>query len=105
MQNRSLMISAERRAWEFCSRSYFEYTSEFEDGLWAENEELAREMAEVENAVWQVTDEKCREVLWKRYIWGRKWAEIAEEMLYSEQHIHRLHKKALEMVAVPINYR
>ena len=105
MQNRSLMISAERRAWEICSRSYFEYTSEFEDRLWAENEELSREMAEVENAVGQITDEKCREVLWERYISGKKWTEIAEKMLYSEQHIHRLHQRALKMVVIPMDHR
>ena len=45
LQNRSQMLSAEHRAWEICSRNYFEYTSEFEDRLWAENEELAGEMA------------------------------------------------------------
>lgn len=105
LQNRSKMLSAERRAWEICSRSYFEYTSEFEDKLWSENEELAREMAEVEKAVERLSGGNCREVLWKRYISGKKWAEIAEEMCYSEQHLHRLHQKALEMVVLPTEYR
>lgn len=105
VQNRSLMLSAERRAWEICSRSYFEYTSEFEDKLWSENEGLAREMAEVEKAIERLSDGNCREVLWERYISGKKWAEIAEEMCYSEQHLHRLHNKALELVVLPTGYR
>ena len=105
LQNRSRMLSAERRAWEICSRNYFEYTSEFEDRLWAENEELACEMAEVEKAVGRLSDGNCRQVLWERYISGKKWVEIAEEMLYSEQHIHRLHKKALGLIIVPMKYR
>ena len=104
LENRSRMLSAERRAWEICSRNYFEYTSDFEDSLWAENEELACEMAEVEKAVGRLADGNCRQVLWERYISGKKWTEIAEEMCYSEQHIHRLHQKALRLVVVPMKY-
>lgn len=105
LQNRSRMLSAERRAWEICSRNYFEYTSEFEDRLWSENEELACEMAEVEKVLGRISDGNCRQVLWERYILGKKWVEIAEEMCYSEQHIHRLHKKALGLIVVPMKYR
>lgn len=105
IQNRSRMLSAERRAWEICSRNYFEYTSEFEDKLWEENEKLACEMAEAEKAVERLPDGNCKQILWERYILGKKWADIAEEMCYSEQHIHRLHKKALEQVVLPIRYR
>lgn len=104
-QNRSRMISAERRAWEICSRNYFEYTSEFEDKLWEENEELAREMVDVERAIEQLSDGNCKQVLCKRYISGKKWSEIAEEMCYSEQHIHRLHQKALNQLILPLRYR
>lgn len=105
LQNRSLMLSAERKAWEICTRNYFEYISEFEDKLWAENEELACEMSEVEKAVGRLPNGNSKQVLWERYISGKKWAEIAEEMCYSEQHIHRLHNKALELIVVPMKYR
>lgn len=104
LQNREKMLSAERRAWEICSRKYFEHASEFEDRLWEENEELACVMADIERTVGRLSEGNLKEVLWGRYIEGRKWADIAEKMCYSEQHIHRLHKKALGQVVVPMKY-
>lgn len=105
LQNREKMLSTERRAWEICSRKYFDHASEFEDRLWEENEELACVMADIERAVGRLADGNMKEVLWERYIEGRKWTEIAEKMCYSEQHIHRLHQKALGQVVVPIKYK
>lgn len=105
LQNREQMNSAERRAWEICSRRYFEYTSEFQDKLWEENEELACRMADIEKALEHIPNGCGKDILRERYINGKKWNEITEIMCYSEQHVHRLHKKALDMVIVPIKYR
>ena len=41
-------------------------------------------------------DETERQLLFERYIKCAKWEDIAEEMGYSLQHIHRLHNKAIE---------
>lgn len=102
--NRQRMIKTERRAWELCSRSYFEYSADFEDRLWEENERLAKLMADIERVVNRISDKKEREVLTLRYIDGKKWSELAEELLYSEQHIHRIHQKALEKLILPPEY-
>lgn len=103
--NRRQMIKTERRAWELCSRSYFEYSADYEDRLWEENERLAQQMAEIERAISRISDKKESELLRLRYIDGKKWSEIAEEMLYSEQHIHRIHQKAIEKLILPLKYR
>lgn len=105
ISNRSRMILTERRAWEICSRSYFEYSSEYEDKLWAENEQLAQTMAEIERAVEGLPDGNGKQLLRLRYIEGKKWSDISEEMCYSEQHLHRIHQKALGLVWVPLKYR
>ncbi len=105
LSNRSRMIQTERRAWEICSRSYFEYSGEYEDKLWAENEQLAETMAEIEKAVERLADGNAKQLLRLRYIEGKKWCDISEEMCYSEQHLHRIHKKALGQIWVPLKYR
>ena len=40
-----------------------------------------------------------RQLLSAHYIDGHTWAEIAEDLNYSETHIHRLHRAALEALA------
>ena len=35
-------------------------------------------------------------ILHKRYVQGKKWEDISEELQYELQHIHRLHNKAIE---------
>ena len=105
LSNRSQMIQTERKAWEICSRSYFEYSGEYEDKLWEENEQLAETMADIEKAVERLPDGNGKQVLRLRYIVGRKWSDISEEMCYSEQHLHRIHQKALGQIWVPLKYR
>ncbi len=103
--NRQQMIKTERRAWEIYSRSYFEYSADYEDRLWEENEGLAKIMADIERTIDRISDKKEREVLTLRYIDGKKWSELAEELLYSEQHIHRIHQKALGKLVLPPEYK
>lgn len=105
LSNRRQMILTERRAWEVCSRSYFEYSSKYEDKLWEENEQLAETMAEIEKAVEKLTDGNGKQLLRLRYIEGKKWSAISEEMCYSEQHLYRIHQKALNQIWVPLKYR
>lgn len=42
-------------------------------------------------------------VLYKRYINYHPWEQIATELHYSWQHVHRLHAKALDMLLQRIN--
>lgn len=95
IHNRRQIASAERRAWEICSAKYFSDTSKFEDRLWEENEELFARMAKIERTIDRLESEKYRQLLFLRYIEGKKWSDIAETMCYSVQHIHRMHKLAL----------
>lgn len=56
--------------------------------------------AEIIDTVNSVSDQKEKELLWLRYIDGRKWEEVAEEMHYSSQHIYRLHGQALQSIDI-----
>ena len=49
--------------------------------------DIARTISKVENYDYE-------DLLVKRYVLGEPWEKIAEEMNYSEQHIHRLHGEA-----------
>ena len=51
--------------------------------------DIARTISKVENYDYE-------DLLVKRYVLGEPWEKIAEEMNYSEQHIHRLHGEALK---------
>lgn len=100
--NRERMLNAERTAEETGRRCFYGYVSDYQDRLYGENEELIKLKISIELAV-----EKCpcteteREVLYRRFILCEKWGEIADEMLYSLQHLHRLEKSALAKVRVP----
>lgn len=48
----------------------------------------------------KVEDKDQKTLLRKRYINFHEWADIAEEMRYSERHIQRLHQKALFSVEI-----
>lgn len=49
----------------------------------------------IEKSIQKLSDENEAEVLKLRYIKGMKWEEIALEMEYSWQHVHRIHGSAL----------
>ena len=53
--------------------------------------DIARTISKVENYDYE-------DLLVKRYVLGEPWEKIAEEMNYSEQHIHRLHGEALKKI-------
>jgi DNA-directed RNA polymerase specialized sigma subunit len=36
-----------------------------------------------------------KRILYLRHVEGKKWEDIAAEMHYATQHIHRIHKKAI----------
>lgn len=54
--------------------------------------DIARAISKVENYDYE-------DLLVKRYVLGEPWEKIAEEMNYSEQHIHRLHGEALKKIS------
>lgn len=49
----------------------------------------------IERSIRTVPDENESEVLRLRYLKDKQWEEIALEMGYSWQHVHRIHGKAL----------
>ena len=60
--------------------------------------ELKREIMEVIRAVPNV---EYQTVLEKRYLCFSAWEQIAVDMNYSIQHIHRMHSAALNEITVP----
>ena len=60
--------------------------------------ELKREIMEVIRAV---PNAEYQTVLEKRYLCFSAWEQIAEDMNYSIQHIHRMHSAALNEITVP----
>lgn len=80
--------------------------SDYQDKLYLENEELYKLRYAIEKAVdncWGSETE--HEILTRRYIFCEKWYDIADEMNYSLQHIHRLHNSALKKINVPLEYK
>ena len=53
------------------------------------------------NAIEEMEDETEKLVLKFRYINGWKWERIANMEFYSYQHVHKIHKKALEHLKIP----
>lgn len=41
-------------------------------------------------------DELQRNILTERYLYKRKWEDIAEQLHYGRQSLHRIHNKALD---------
>ena len=68
-----------------------------------ERAEKAREKAiklvdEISEAIYAVEDAQERTLLWMRYIDGRRWFEISEDMHISERTAFRIHGTALQHV-------
>lgn len=72
----------------------------YSDSLCEENEELMRLKFLIEDAI---VKSRCsiieRTILWKRYIEGKKWETIAEETIYSLQHVYRINRTALSKIS------
>lgn len=60
--------------------------------------DLKREIMKVIKAV---ADVEYQTILEKRYLCFISWEQIAVDMNYSIQHIHRMHSKALKEITVP----
>lgn len=59
-------------------------------------EKFWQKKAEISSAICRVSDRSCRVLLIMRYLLGKSWQEIADEMHISERHVYRLRKKALK---------
>lgn len=58
---------------------------------------------EISTAIEALPDPQEQSVLLKRYLRYMSWAQIAEDLDYSIQHIYRLHWRALKNLSVPEN--
>ena len=63
-------------------------------------QELDRQQAEIEAAIDTVESAALREILTQHYICALDLKEIAERMHYSDRHMRRLHRKAIESVSL-----
>lgn len=63
--------------------------------LEAEERKLSKKLAEILALIALVTDEQQKTVLTLRYVRGKPWGKIAEEIHYTKQHVLRLHGLAL----------
>lgn len=61
-------------------------------------EMLERQREEIFNIINAINNPTYKQILYKRYVLGEKWEEISAELFYEAQHVHRLHKKAVEGV-------
>ena len=77
---------------------------ELEKAIHDEMEKLSGVQKEIETAIEMVENSTFQRVLRYRYLSNKTIPEIARLMCYSEGHVKRLHKEALEMVTVPIKY-
>lgn len=60
--------------------------------------DLVEVSCEISRAIQKVENYDYQDLLVKRYILGETWEKIAEDMNYSEQHIHRLHGETLKKI-------
>lgn len=63
-------------------------------------EELVTARKNAERLIASVSDPVGWEVLTMRYIFGKRWEEIARRLNYSVSHIYRIHDRALEKMRV-----
>jgi len=67
---------------------------EIEEEINRKLQESYRKLNEIEKAIKKL-DEREKLLMRLRYIQGKDWMEICDEMGYSWRQIHRIHKKAL----------
>lgn len=68
--------------------------------------ELVAVKTEILRAVAEVGDPTLRALLTARYVNFKKWEQIALDMDYSWQHVHKIHKRALgTMEAIVCDYK
>ncbi len=67
--------------------------------------ELCAQLAEVRALVTLLPMGPMRLVMQRRYLNYQKWEQIAAELHYSWQNVHRLHSKALDYILHEVNKR
>lgn len=67
--------------------------------------ELCAQLAEVRALVALLPMGPMRLVMQRRYLNYQKWEQIAAELHYSWQNVHRLHSKALDYILHEVNKR
>lgn len=67
--------------------------------------ELCAQLAEVRALVALLPMGPMRLVMQRRYLNYQKWEQIAAELHYSWQNVHRLHSKALDYILREVNKR
>ena len=80
--------------------SAMQYYAAHRAEFYALAEKFWRKKAEVSSAICRVSDRNCRILLVMRYLQGKSWQEVADEMHLSERHVYRLRKKALKELTV-----
>jgi RNA polymerase sigma factor (sigma-70 family) len=68
---------------------------EVEEEINRKLQESYRKLREIERVI-EKLDEKEKLLMRLRYIYGKSWGEICDEMNYSWKQIHRIHKQALD---------
>lgn len=53
---------------------------------------------EILDVIHSLEDPDCVDVLYKRYMEGKLWEDVAEEMHFCKRQVHRIHAKALGLV-------
>lgn len=59
---------------------------------------LVRRQKEIVRLIESVDDVVLYDILHRRYVQCQTWKEITKQTGYSETHLYRLHKKALEII-------
>ena len=78
--------------------AYIEKLSECQEELKAIQLEKAICKGNIEKLIHNLHDENEQKVLRLHYIDGMTWGSIANELIYSERHIHRIHASALNNI-------
>ncbi|MGN0479019.1 MAG: sigma factor-like helix-turn-helix DNA-binding protein [Hominenteromicrobium sp.] len=60
--------------------------------------QLCIQRQKVETAIAQVADDTLREILERHYIQMQPFNQIARDLHYTDRHVSRLHRKALEYI-------
>lgn len=75
---------------------YIEKLLECQEELKETRLEKAMCKRKIERQIFQLKDENEQQVLKLHYLDNMTWGNIADEMIYSERHIHRIHASALK---------
>ena len=66
-------------------------------------DKMENEREEIFNIIQSINDPTYKAILYKRYIQGKKWEVISDELHYVKQHLHRLKSQSIEEVHKIIN--